>query len=95
MPDTDFVYVLHTHWDTPDNEGTEILGVYASDALDKARSDMRAADAISREYPDDAWEDDYTWEDDDMIHLGFDPQAVFEPATIYSWEITRLPVQRR
>ena len=72
MPDTDFVYVLHTHWDTPDNEGTEILGVYASDALDKARSDMRAAaDAIRREFPDDAWEDDYTW------------------------EITRLPVQRR
>ncbi len=22
------VYVLHHYWDTPDNEGTEIIGVY-------------------------------------------------------------------
>lgn len=88
------VYVLSTYWDTEDNEGNEVLGIYSEENLEKARNDMLAcADAVKEMFPADVWQDDFTWEYDDEIHLGFDPQIAFCNATIYSWEITKHEVQ--
>lgn len=85
------VYVLHRYHDTPDNEGHDILGVYAE--LADARRDMLAGAAtVKSDYPEDFWTDDMTWEDEMEIHLGHDPADV-SPATIYCWEIVGMQVQ--
>lgn len=86
------VYIaLHT-WDTPDNEGSEILGVYS--AFEKAREQIEAgAAAIRKEYDEDFWDDDMTWDEPSGIHLGKDERGYFNPATIYSWEIISCEVE--
>lgn len=88
------VYVLIHTWNTPHNEGTEILGVYAADAIEKARADMRrSAAAVERDYGGDIWQDDFTWKDENSIHMGFDPQVSYELATVYGWDILEEEVQ--
>ena len=93
-----FVYVLHTTWTNPDDEGSEIQ-VFAEEHLEDARSLMKKnVDEIKAIYADDIdaaeepWEDDYTWEDDDCVSLGFCDQP-FGLATIYSWEIMKMEVK--
>jgi len=92
-----FVYVLYTTWTNPDDEGSEIQ-VFSEEHLEDARAAMRknAAD-IRRCYHDDRlgedpWEDDYTWEEDNNISMGFCDQP-FGLATIYTWEIEPLEVK--
>lgn len=90
------VYVLHTTWSNPDDEGNEIQ-VFSEEHLEEARDIMRkSADGIKACYHDEAygdpWEDDYTWESEDDIHLGFCDQP-FGLATIYTWEIERTEVK--
>lgn len=93
------VYVLQHHWDTPDNEGTEVLGVYGDDHLEMARATMRAgADWLKKEYEDTyagdwEWDEDGTWEDDNSIHLFYDSRSLYQAATVYSWEIVKMEVQ--
>lgn len=88
----EWVSVLYHRWDTPDNEGNEVIGVYWD--KQKAREEMRShAEAIRAEFPPDIWQEDYTWEEDDEIHLGFDPQKQYVAATIYCWEIVEMEVQ--
>lgn len=85
------VHVLSHHYDTPDVEGNEILGVYQN--IDDARADMSVAAAVIRaQFPDDIWDDDMTWCDDNEIHLGFDDTGG-HIATIYCWEIATTEVQ--
>ena len=86
------VYIaLHT-WDTPDNEGSEILGVYS--AFEKAREQIEAgAAAIRKEYNEDFWDDDMTWDEPTEIHLGRDEKSFAEFATIYGWEIIAREVE--
>jgi len=86
------VYVLHHYWNTLDNEGNEVLGVYRHKEHAQAEMRSRAA-ALKKEFPVDAWDEDYTWEDADEIHLGFESQNAFEPATIYCWTIVKTDVQ--
>lgn len=90
-----FVYVLHTTWSNEDDEGSEIQ-VFSEDHLEEARAAMhKGAEGIRSCYHDDncgePWEDDYTWESEDDIHLGFCMPFGF--ATIYSWEIQHLEVK--
>lgn len=85
------VYVLHRYWDTPDNEGNDIMGVYYN--FEDAQADMHAdAYPIREHYSDDFWSPDMTWAEDSEIHLGFDPMNG-KSATIYCWEIIKMEVQ--
>jgi len=85
------IYILSHYWDTPDNEGSEIIGAYYSDEDAASRMKSEAA-AIKNLYPTDFWEDDSTWEDDREIHLGR-CSAIGSLATIYCWEINKVEVQ--
>lgn len=86
------VYVLHRYWDTPDNEGNEIMAVRRK--VDDAISDMRAdADAIKACHDADFWDEDMTWEGEREIHLGRNARSFGELAVIYCWEIVEKEVQ--
>lgn len=86
------VYVAVHHWDTPDNEGVEILGVF--EKIEKARAQIVAgAGAIRAEYDEDFWDDDMTWDEPSEIHLGRDERGYSNPATNYSWEIVQREVE--
>lgn len=88
----DTVYVLTHHWDTPDNEGNEVLGVYRRQ--EDAIADMQAAaDKIRKEYDSDFWDADMTWESERDIHLGRPSVSGHELATIYCWDITEQEIQ--
>ena len=85
------VYVLYRYWDTPDNEGNEIMGVYQYEPA--AQHDMLMdAQATKAYYSSDFWMDDMTWNSEREIHLGYDPMNG-RPATIYCWEIAEMEVQ--
>jgi len=85
------VYILSHYWDTPDNEGNEVMGAYCN--LADATADMKAdAVATRAHYPSDFWEDDCTWEDDAEIRLGR-CSTRNEPATFYCWEIKKVEVR--
>ncbi len=87
----DRVYVLYHYWDTPDNEGSEVIGAYRN--YEDALSDMKAdAAAVKAYYAGDYWEDDCTWEDEYEIHLGRCSTG-YKPATIYCWRIENMEVQ--
>ena len=88
------VYVLHRYWDTPDNEGNEIMAVYEN--VDDAIADMKAdADATKAYYSGqpDFWDEDMTWEEEREIHLGSSTHSFCEPAVIYCWEVVEKEVQ--
>lgn len=86
------VFVLHRYWDTPDNEGSDVLGVFRN--VEDAILTMRtSANEVKTFYSDDYWEDDMTWEDDSEIHLGRDSHARYELATVYCWTISKMEVQ--
>lgn len=79
------VYVLHRYWDSIDNEGYDIVGVYKS--MSAARHNMTVdVQAIKAHYDPNFWTDDMTWENELEIHLGHDSMNG-SPATIYCWEI--------
>lgn len=85
------VYVLYHHFDTPDVDGNEIIGVYRN--IEDARTDMLlGVAAIQSEFPDNFWDDDMTWYEDDEIHLGAEKPGDML-ATIYCWEIVSMEVQ--
>lgn len=85
------IYVLHSHWDTPDTEGNEVVGVFLnlSDAFIAMKS---AAETLKAEYPSDYWEEDFTWQDEFEIHLG-SQKGNSKYATIYCWTISEVVVQ--
>jgi len=85
------VYVLYHYWDTPDNEGSEIIGVYEniSDASAEMNADVMETRA---QYDPDFWCDDMTWDGDREIHLGYDPMNG-TLATIYCWMIVEKEVR--
>lgn len=86
------VYILHRYWDTPDNEGNEIMAVRRK--VDDAISDMRAdADAIKACHDADFWDEYMTWEEEREIHLGRNARSFGELAVIYCWEIVEKEVQ--
>lgn len=86
------VFVLYRYWDTPDNEGSDILGAFYD--VENAISSMKcAAEKVKGYYPYDYWDEDMTWEDDAEIHLGRDSHTPYEPATVYCWTIAKLDVQ--
>lgn len=86
------VYILHRYWDTPDNEGNEIMAVRRK--VDDAISAMRAdADAIKTCHDADFWDEDMTWEEEREIHLGRNARSFGELAVIYCWEIVEKEVQ--
>lgn len=86
------VFVLYRYWDTPDNDGNEVCGVYKY--VDNAISIMKKdAEHVKSYYQDDYWDEDMTWEDELEIHLGRDSHNPYEPATVYCWTITKAEVQ--
>lgn len=82
------VYVLSRYWDSPDNEGRDVLGVFANqkDAVDLMREDAKATKEHCNGFGEICWDEDMTWESDTEIHLGYGLQEPY--ATIYCWEIT-------
>ncbi len=72
------VYVLHRYWDTPDNEGNEIMAA--------------ATKAYYSSQPN-FWDEDMTWEEELEIHLGRNARSFGELAVIYCWEIVEKEVQ--
>ena len=83
------MYILTNWWSTPDNDGYEIVGLFYH--LENAQDLMKEeASKIRAEYPVTKWEDDFCWQDDMSIHMGFDPKEPFAQATIYSWDITKM-----
>ena len=86
------VYVVVHHWDTPDNEGVEVLGVF--EKIEKARAQIVAgAGAIRAEYNEDFWDEDMSWDEPMSIHLGRCGRDYLEQATVYSWEIFEQEVE--
>jgi len=87
------VYILHRYWDTPNNEGNEIMGAY--DLEVSAHTDMVLDAAATKQYySQDFWEDDMTWENEREIHLGSTRGTGNDAyATIYCWEIVEMEVQ--
>lgn len=86
------VYVLYRYWDSPDSEGSDVLGVFQN--VDDAISYMKSeAEDVKSYYPEDYWEPDMTWEDDAEIHLGRDSHTRYELATIYCWTISKMEVK--
>lgn len=85
------VHILRYYYDTPDVEGNEIIDVYF-DIEDARKNMVSSAESIYKEFPDDIWDDDMTWYEDDEIHLGFDKSGN-RIATIYCWEIVSKEVQ--
>ena len=91
-----YVYVLLHHWDSDASEGFETK-VFSASSLALARQYMRMEAAKIRAeyeqlYGKDLWEKDYTWENDDEIHLGFDPRGFMSNAVVYSWRLERQEV---
>lgn len=87
------VYVLHHYFDTPDVEGNEIIGVYRSIEAARAKMNLCAAKP-KKEFMDNVWETDMTWQEDNEIHLGFSEVCGGCPvATYYCWEIITAEVQ--
>lgn len=82
--------LLHT-WNTPDVEGREIVGAYACHE-DAQKKMIEEAKKIREQFDSDFWQEDMTWEDDNEIHLGFDPMTI-QPATIYCWTICSREVE--
>ena len=94
--DPKYVYVLLHHWDSDASEGFETK-VFSASSLVLARQYMRMEAAKIRAeyeqlYGKDLWEEDYTWENEDEIHLGFDPRGFMSNAVIYSWRLERQEV---
>lgn len=78
------VFVLYRYWNTPDNEGADVIGVYrdVKNAIFTMRS---AAKEVMSYYSEDYWEEDMTWEDNMEIHLGHASYNRYESSTIYCW----------
>lgn len=86
------VYVVVHHWDTPDNEGVEVLGVFST--VEKARVQIVAgASETIAEYDEDFWDEDMSWCEPMGIQLGRCGRDYLEQATIYSWEIFEQEVE--
>lgn len=86
------VFVVVHHWDTPDNEGVEVLGVF--EKIEKARAQIVAgAGETLAEYDEDFWDDDMSWDEPMSIHLGRCGHDYLEQATVYSWEISEQEVE--
>lgn len=88
------VFVLHRYWDTPDNEGSEVMAVYEN--VDAAIAVMKADAAATKAYYSDQpdfWDEDMTWEEEREIHFGRDSLMANELATIYCWQIVEKEVQ--
>ena len=86
------VFVAVQHWDTPYNEGVEILGVFGK--LEKARAQIVAgAGAIRAEYDEDFWDDDMSFEEPNEIRLVHCARDYLELDTVYSWEISRQKIE--
>ena len=68
------------------------MGAYSN--FEKAREKIEVgADAIRKEFDEDFWDEDMTWEEPSDIHLGRDERDYSNPATIYSWEIVQREVE--
>lgn len=93
------VYVLQHVWNTPNNDGFEVLGVYSEDHINQARADMlESINAIKQEFIDTygedwKWDEDVSCEDGGYVHLSYDPKQIFTEATVYSWEILSMEVR--
>ncbi len=88
------VYVLHRYWNTPDNEGNEIMAVYEN--VDDAIADMKADADATKAYHSvqpNFWDEDMTWEEEREIHLGRNTRSFGDLAVIYCWEIVEKEVQ--
>ena len=88
------VYVLNRYWNTPDNEGNEIMAVYEN--VDDAIADMKADADATKAYHSvqpNFWDEDMTWEEEREIHLGRNARSFGELAVIYCWEIVEKEVQ--
>lgn len=85
------VFVVVHHWDTPDNEGVEVLGVFST--FIAARAQLVAGAGETRaEYDEDFWDEDMTWDEPISIQLGHCGRDYLEQATIYCWEISEQEV---
>lgn len=96
--DREAVLILDHNWDTQFNEGREIF-VFSPDGIANARAKMRAmAEEVRQKwreiYGADPWEEDYTWEKNDSIHLGFLANGQTPMLNYYSWEICQKEVIR-
>lgn len=81
------VYILLHNWNTPDNEGAEVLGVFKS--LQKAQAAMmRSAYEIEMEYDTCFFDPDMTWKEPMSVHFGHDPMTG-ELGTFYAWDIVK------
>ncbi len=86
------VYVAVHHWDTPDSEGVEILGVF--EKIEKARAQIVAgAGTIRAEHDEDFWDDDMSCEEPNEIRLGHCARDYLELGTVYSWEISEQEIE--
>ncbi len=89
------VHILTHCWDTPDDEGYEILSVHND--IEVARTEMRELASDTKERMDKKmggcpWNHDLTWEADDAVYLGWYGERC-EPDWSWSWEIETMEVR--
>lgn len=85
------IFVLYRYWNTPDNEGSEVFGVFRNEK-DAHSTMIKDVDAVRLQYPIDFWSLDMTWEEEREVHLGYDPMNG-KLATIYCWNIAEMEVR--
>ncbi len=89
------VHILKYRWNTPDDEGYEVLDVYRD--IEAARNEMRELASDTKERMDKEmggcpWDPDLTWEGDNAIYLGWYGKWC-EPDWSWSWEVESRVVQ--
>ena len=89
-----YVYVLHYRWENEENDGAEVLGVYAENSLAMAQEEMRTLASRRRNLEmDHFWQEDYTWEDAMEILLGHCGNGMYEMPEVYQWKIDLMLVK--
>ncbi len=89
------VHILTHRWNTPDDEGYEILNAFRD--IEVARNEMRELASETKEWLDKKmggcpWNHDLTWEADNAVYLGWYGERC-EPDWSWSWEIESVEVQ--
>lgn len=88
------IYVLIHTYDNEANAGTEVLAASFDpeplrEMMRKEAQKIRAE--VEKEYGADIWQDDFVWESNDDIHLGWQPKEI-SAANIWWWEIMKTEI---
>lgn len=80
------MFILTSYYTTPDKDEYTVVGAYKSKRIAQLYMKEELS-KVKEKFTYDKWEDDYCYEDDDCISIGFSAKDMFESDTIFSWQI--------